>query len=187
MTEMLDFLKAMSSADRLRIIGLLTQARKSRSEIAAQLGLAPRVIADHLTFLEQAGVVSQTDQVYALDSDKLATLARDQLAQLRAVYIPAPELGRTAQKVLKTYLNPDGSIKQLPMHAAKLRVVLDYLVQAFDWNVDYTEKEVNAIVRRLHEDTAGLRRDLVDAGLLDRESDGSRYWRPAESVEGSAV
>jgi hypothetical protein len=187
MTEMLDFLKAMSSADRLRIIGLLTQTRTSRSDIAAQLDLPLRVIADHLAFLEQVGVVSHTDQVYALDSDRLATLARDQLAQARPAYTPAPGLDRTSQKVLKTYLNPDGSIKQLPLQAAKLRVILNYLIQAFAQDVDYTEREVNAILRRFNEDTAGLRRDLVDAGLLDRESDGSRYWRPAESVEGSAV
>jgi hypothetical protein len=42
----------------------------------------------------------------------------------------------------------------------------------------YTEKEVNMILARFHEDTPGLRRDLVDAGLLARERDGSRYWRP---------
>jgi hypothetical protein len=43
--------------------------------------------------------------------------------------------------------------------------------------VNYTEKEVNTILRRFHLDTAGLRRDLVDANMLARESDGSRYWR----------
>ena len=42
----------------------------------------------------------------------------------------------------------------------------------------YTEKEVNLILARFHEDTSGLRRNLVDAGLLARERDGSRYWRP---------
>ncbi len=182
MTEMLNFLKAMSSADRLRIIGLLTQKHISRSDIAAQLDLPIREIADHLAFLEQAGIVSRTGQVYAFDADRLATLARDQLAQARPVYVPAPELDRNSQRVLKTYLNPDGSMKQLPMQPAKLCVILNYLIQAFDHDVDYTEKQVNAILRQFHEDTAGLRRDLVDAGLLKRESDGSKYWRPAESI-----
>jgi hypothetical protein len=56
-------------------------------------------------------------------------------------------------------------------------VVLNYLVQAFALSTNYTEKEVNQILRRFHEDTAGLRRDLVDAKMLSRESDGSRYWR----------
>jgi hypothetical protein len=44
--------------------------------------------------------------------------------------------------------------------------------------VVYTEKQVNAIIARFHEDVAGLRRDLIDRGMLARERDGSRYWRP---------
>jgi hypothetical protein len=63
-------------------------------------------------------------------------------------------------------------------------VLLDYLIQAFTPGVDYTEKEVNLIIRRFNVDVAGLRRDLIDAGLLQRERDGSRYWRPMEKSQG---
>jgi hypothetical protein len=182
MNEMLDFLKAMSSADRLRIIGLLAQKPSSRADISTKLDLPAREIFDHLEFLEQVEVVSQKDDVYELNSDMLSTLARDQLAQERPAYVPAPDLDDKSRKVLRAYLNPDGSIKQVPNQAAKLQVILDYLVQAFAPETDYTEKEVNNILRRFNEDTAGLRRDLVDAGLLARESNGSRYWR----VKGNA-
>ena len=34
---------------------------------------------------------------------------------------------------------------------------------------------------------AGLRRDLVNAGLLARESDGSRYWRTDASRDQSRL
>jgi hypothetical protein len=43
--------------------------------------------------------------------------------------------------------------------------------------VTYTEKEVNLILKRFNADVSGLRRDLVDAGMLKRERDGSKYWR----------
>jgi hypothetical protein len=79
--------------------------------------------------------------------------------------------------VLVSCLEPDGTIKRLPSQPSQLKVILNYLVQAFTPNVDYTEKEVNTIIRRFHVDVSGLRRDLVDAGLMDRERDGSRYWR----------
>ncbi len=79
--------------------------------------------------------------------------------------------------MLASHLNKDGTIKQIPSQPAKLRVILDYLITAFTPGVNYTEKEVNTILRRFHLDTAGLRRDLVDANMLARESDGSRYWR----------
>ena len=75
-------------------------------------------------------------------------------------------------------------MRQIPSQPSTLRAVLDYLIPAFTFGVDYTEKEVNAILRRFHDDTASLRRELVEAGLLARESDGSRYWRVAQETEG---
>ncbi len=45
-----------------------------------------------------------------------------------------------------------------------------------DFNQDM-QLEVNDILKHFNEDIAGLRRDLVDARLLGRERDGSRYWR----------
>ena len=71
----------------------------------------------------------------------------------------------------------DGSIKQIPSQPVKLSVILNYLVEHFEIGKNYTEKEVNSLLRRFNEDTAALRRYLVDAGMLNREGDGSRYWR----------
>ena len=84
--------------------------------------------------------------------------------------------------MLATYLNPDGTIRQIPQQPAKLKVILDYLITAFAPGQNYTEKEVNTLIRRFHLDVSGLRRDLVDVGLLARERDGSRYWRPEKSA-----
>jgi len=50
---------------------------------------------------------------------------------------------------------------------------------AFTPGAAYTEKEVNLIIKRFNADVSGLRRDLVDAGMLQRERDGSKYWREA--------
>ena len=176
--QMLDFLKATAHVDRLRIIGLLVQRTASRAEIAQTLNLSARDSVNHLAFLEYIGVLTRTSETYALNADKLATLTRDNFANDRpAGYVPAPELDPTAQKILKAHLNADGSIRQIPSQPTKLRVLLHYLLEAFEPSVDYKEKDVNEILRRFHADTAGLRRDLVDANLLARESDGSRYWR----------
>ena len=176
MNEMLDFVKAMSNPNRLRIIGLLSQEHATRTEIAERLKLSAKEALNHLAYLEHVGAVTQSNDIYSLNNDKLATLARDKLTETRPSYIPAEHLDEKTKKMLKAYLNPDGSIKQIPS-PPKLQVVLNYLVQFFEFNTNYTEKEVNTILRRFNEDTAGLRRDLVDAKMLDRESDGSRYWR----------
>ncbi len=177
MNEMLDYVKAMSDPNRLRIIGLLSQKSATRAEVAEKLKLSPKDSLTHLGFLEFIGVITQTDGVFTLNNDKLAVLAKEKLAEARPSYVPAENLDERSKKVLKAHLNVDGSIKQVPLQPAKLRVILGYLIPFFEFDTNYTEKEVNTILRRFNEDTAGLRRDLVDTGLLDRESNGSRYWR----------
>src|SRR3972149_8286334 len=110
-SEMLDFVKAMSDADRLRIIGLLSQRRATRAEITAQLGLPLRDVFNHLAFLEHVGVIKQNDEVYELQASHLEKLTRSQFAVKRPTYVPAPELDKKSRKILAAYLNADGTIK----------------------------------------------------------------------------
>jgi len=183
--ELLDFVKAMADVDRLRIIGVLARQSADRSEIAGHLNMPLRDVVDHLAFLEHIGVINLKDKLYELNTDRLEDLARTQLREEKPEYTPAPDLDERSRRVLASCLEPDGTIKRLPSQSAQLNVILDYLVQAFTPGVDYTEKEVNTIIRRFHVDVSGLRRDLVDAGLLARERDGSRYWRPERTLSES--
>jgi hypothetical protein len=132
---------------------------------------------NHLAQLEFAGVAHKTGDAYSLNDEALEGLSRSQFSAERQVYIPAPEVDAKTRKVLATYLNADGSLKQIPLQGPKLRIILHYLIAAFEPGADYTEKEINAILLRFHPDTASLRRALVDAAFLAREGDGSRYWR----------
>ena len=182
--ELLDFVKAASNADRLRIIGVLAQRSATVREVARELNISFRKAFNHLAYLEHVGVVRKNEDVFILDEDAMETLSKHQFSGSRPVYIPAPELDPRSRKVLAAHLNPDGSIKQIPSQPARLRVILDHLILAFRPGEDYTEKEVNTVLRRFHADTAALRRYLVDAGLLARESDGSRYWRSPERSVG---
>ena len=77
------------------------------------------------------------------------------------------------------FLDEDGLITQLPSKQGKRLAVLEYLAEKFELNVDYTERQVNEICNRWHTfgDYFLLRRELVDNGYLNREGDGSRYWR----------
>ena len=155
--DMLDFVKALSDADRLRIVGILTQHPAGTKEIASELGLSFKDTNDHLAFMKFAGILREKDGVYELDSEGLETLSRRQFAgKPRESYTPAPDLDAEKRKVLKTCLNPDGSIKQIPQQPAKLRVILDYLLDAFTPGVTYTEKEVNMILKRFNPDVVGF-------------------------------
>lgn len=61
------------------------------------------------------------------------------------------------------------------MRRKKLRIVLEELADAFEFDRRYTEKEVNLILAEYHDDFCTLRRGLVDEGLLARDRTG--YWR----------
>jgi hypothetical protein len=167
----------MADVERLRIIGILARERAGQSDIATYLNMPMRDLVSHLAFLEYVGVILKKDDMYELNPGRLESLAREQLREEKPEYVPAPGLDGKTRKVLSACLNPDGTIKQLPSQLGRLKVILEYLIQAFTPGLDYTEKEVNTILRRFHVDVSGLRRDLVDAGLLARERDGSRYWR----------
>ena len=176
--EMVDFVKAIADAERLRIVGLLTQKPARLSEINEILGFHPADTQRHLDRLMQSGVVNLTNGFYKLDTKALEKRLRRQFEGERLTYTPESVMEKSAGKVLAAHLNPDGRIKTIPIQPAKLRVILDYLINAFTVGANYTEKEVNMILGQFHPDTAGLRRDLIDAGMLERERNGSRYWRP---------
>lgn len=177
MNGMLDFVKAMSDPERLRIIGLLSQGSATRAEVASRLNLTPKDSLTHLGFLEFVGVVSQTDGIFTLNNDKLATLGKENLlGEGDNHFTPPAHLDEASRKILRDFLNADGTIRQIP-EQKKLQPILDYLIQNFEFDRIYTEKEINTIIKRFNVDSAGLRRDLVDAGMLARESDGSKYWR----------
>jgi hypothetical protein len=78
------------------------------------------------------------------------------------------------------FLDDHGKITQLPQKQAIRAATLRYLTEKFESNRNYTEKEVNSICEEWHTfgDYFILRRELIDNGLLCREPNGSRYWKP---------
>jgi len=175
--RVLDFVKAVSDADRLRIIGVLAKGPASMRQVADQLGMPFREAFSHLGMLEFAGVVHKDGDLFRLDDSSMENLSRGQFMEKRAAYVPDPALDAKSRKVLAAFLNADGTLKQIPLPGTKLQVILNYLAAAFEPGKDYTEKEVTTLLRRFSADPVTLRRSLIDAGLLGRESDGSRYWK----------
>jgi len=85
------------------------------------------------------------------------------------------------QKIdITKFLDNSGKITQLSQKKKFRVATLYYLAEKFELNRNYTEKEVNATCDEWHTfgDYFVLRRELVDNGLLCRESNCSRYWKP---------
>jgi hypothetical protein len=81
------------------------------------------------------------------------------------------------RKVLDNYLLPDGRVKAFPAQMKKFEVILRYVLKSFEPGVRYSEKEVNQLLSKFNEDTARLRRGLVEFGMMKREGGGGDYWR----------
>ena len=84
--EMLDFVKAIADADRLRIIGLLAQKPSRFSEIVIGMGFHPADAQRHLDQLIQIGIIQLADGVYDLNTATLEKLARTQLQAERPAF-----------------------------------------------------------------------------------------------------
>ena len=52
-----------------------------------------------------------------------------------------------------------------------------HIVKDFKPGKRYSEKEVNEMLQRYHEDSATLRREMVGYKLMAREGGGGEYWR----------
>ncbi len=55
-------------------------------------------------------------------------------------------------------------------------VILKKISEQFEKNKHYSEKEVNAILKQIHEDFATIRRYLIEYGFMDRTNDCKEYW-----------
>ena len=179
--ELLTFFKALSDANRLKIVGLLAQRDYSVEELAALLELRPPTISHHLSKLSEVGMVSARAEsyynIYHFETDALHAMAQRLLAADTLPAVAADvDLDAYDRQVITNYGSLDGSLRQIPTKRRKFEAVLRYVVQAFEPGTRYSEKEVNEILLQYNVDTAVLRRGLVDMQMMTREADGSIYW-----------
>lgn len=181
--ELLAFFKALADANRLKIVGLLANQEYSVEELAALLDLRPSTVSHHLARLAEAGLVAARAEsyynVYHLVVDRLEeSAARLLRRETFSAQVEDVDLDAYDQKVLKNYLDWEGRLKALPTQLKKLEAVLRYVVRVFEPDQRYTEAQVNDLLSRYHEDTAQLRRELVEQGYMQRVDGGSAYWLP---------
>lgn len=82
-----------------------------------------------------------------------------------------------SEKILKAYFKQglDGPLDSFPLKEKKRVAVLRHLLRFFEADRTYSEKEVNAVLKRFYDDYALLRRCLIDYGFMDRTPDGRSY------------
>ena len=166
-----DFFKALAHPSRLLILGLCKQKPRHTEEIAGILKLSKATISHHLSLLSDAGLLeperSQYYQNYKLKSVLLEQKIED------IIFVGVQNFSTSADpfrsKVLRDFFK-HGRLTQIPAQRKKRDIVLEKIVQSFEFDKAYPEKEVNNIILEFHDDFATLRRELIGLGLLTRES-----------------
>jgi predicted transcriptional regulator len=180
-TELLEFFKALADANRLKIVGLLAQDEYPVEQIAEMLDLRPSTVSHHLSKLSKAGLVSARSEsyynIYRLETKVLEEMSQRILSRETLPAVTADvDMDAYDRKVINTFCDEDGHIKQFPAQQKKFEAILRYVVKDFEPGVRYTEKEVNEILSRFSKDYATLRRGLIEYDLMGRESGGEAYW-----------
>jgi DNA-binding MarR family transcriptional regulator len=174
--------KALGHPTRLLILNLVKIKPRHGEELAAILRLQPATISHHLAILTDAGLLSsikdQYYQMYFPVSDLLQTTLEEMIT------LPQPGLPKSVKvdayrdNVLKTFFK-HGRLVSIPAQLKKRQVILEKIVEEFEPDRKYTEREVNQVLVEFHDDVASLRRGLISQKLMQRKK--GMYWRIIEN------
>ena len=169
--NLLTLCKLLLDEDRLKILGLLAQQPCSAEALTAQLKMAR--VKLQLDKLEAGHLIHKSSapdaEHYALDREAIVQLKKQLFARPETL-----ESQSTEEQELAKFVK-DGQLQQLPIHPAKLLVVLRWLADKFQFGVEYPERDVNERLKGHAVDHVTLRRLLIDHQLLARQA--GIYWR----------
>ena len=177
--KLLSFFKVLGNESRLKILGLLANQERSVGELAALLELREPTVSHHLATMKELGLVSVraegNTRIYWLDVKFLEAMSKDILSQAQlAELVPADGDNIWEQKVLSNFVD-NGRLTQLPARRKKQHIVMKWVADHFEYDVQYPEADLNEQLKQLHPDFASLRRYLIDHKLMAREK--NIYWR----------
>jgi len=171
--------KALSDHSRLRIVTALRERALYVELISERLKLSPSTVSFHLKKLEEAGLVRSTREQYYVVYSLVDSMMERPIGSFlevssREARNQTSREDAYRRKVLNNFF-AYGRLSSIPVQRKKRRIVLEHLVDGFETNRDYTEKEVNLILAEYNEDFCTLRREFICEKLMRRK--GGIYRR----------
>lgn len=176
---LLNFFKVLGNESRLKILGLLANQERSVGELAEFLGVKEPTVSHHLAMMKELGLVQMraegNNRIYWLDARSLESLNKNIFSRAGlAKLVDHQSADEWEAKVLRAFLDGERVI-DIPAQYKKQQVILRWMLEKFQKGVQYTEKEVNEIIKQHHPDSAWFRRSFIDHKLMVREK--GVYWR----------
>lgn len=162
---------------------------KSDTEVQAEMGIgSASTIRNHRFALKEK---ERQAKVFLVMMELLHEADKSQSAQAKETKAgkqknnsqtsDAAEYAAVVSRFLPNGLS--GRLEQFPRKQKHKLILLEEIAKKFELARMYTEPEVNEVLEGIYDDYVTLRRYLVDFGLLDRQADGSQYWRIAVENE----
>ena len=165
----------LTDEDRFKILASVSLGANTLEKIAAMTGYDNQTILKSILKLETAGLVGKKEKTgYVFNIEALRTANRN-LPQNKEKKPAAISLGRFMKQ---------GKLITYPRAPKDQLLVLNHIIELFEYGRPYPEKEVNEKITTIHPDFASMRRYLFDGGFFSRErieeKDGRTtvmYWR----------
>jgi len=135
-------------------------------DIAAATGLSPSTLRyQRYSFREKA---KQAKTILALSALLEGRLAKG---------VPFPEKDDNTDDRLDAFFSSTTPLvlKTMAVKRKNQLFILETISRQFETGRSYSEPEINDILRLIYGDYVGLRRALIDAGLMVRAKDGTAY------------
>ena len=169
MKEKLELLKLLADETRLEILNILLKEDSYVERIAYELSLTPATICYHLKKMESAGIVncsrSQFYIIYSLNRE-IFDKPLYELIKKNDVIVDKEE--KYKKEVISNFFKY-GRLAQIPTQRKKREIVLAEILNSFEFEREYNEKEVNEIILRYHEDFCTIRREMIAFGMMTRD------------------
>ncbi len=169
----LEIFKCLADNSRLKSINSLMIEPMYVELLAERLGLSTSTVSFHLKKLMDANIVSSRKEqyytIYTLNEEILSMNFKDLIKDNRKEEeILNQREEEYKEKVIKSFFKYD-KLKGIPVQNKKKQIILEKIVESFEKNRDYTEKEVNLIIADFNDDFCTIRRDLIGFNLMERE------------------
>lgn len=178
LADSINTVKALADKSRIMLMNALLDRPQYVEELSERLNLSASTISFHLKKLERADLVHKEKEQYYVtyhaNRDALNITLHDLLTVQDVKKTTQEErLHQYRDKVLRSFFR-NGRLEKLPAQRKKRDIILEEFAKLFEAGRTYSEQAVNAVIEAYYNDYCTLRRELIGAGLLNREN--SQYW-----------
>jgi hypothetical protein len=165
----------LADEEKFKIIAAVSLGANTIEKIAAMTGAGKPDILKSILKIETSGLIGKTDQAgYTVHLDILQGLIKN---------ISDDKNKKPAASLLDRFMK-EGKLVTYPRAPKDQLLVLNHIIELFEYGRPYPEKEVNEKIKTVNPDYAAMRRYLFDGGFFSRERvtepDGhttTMYWR----------